>query len=62
MFNLHELEKLGVKKGIVYNMIKEVLITLISDDLVDQDKMGAGNFFWALPSKALSSVIFLMVA
>lgn len=35
VFNLHELEKLGVKKGIVFNMIKDVLTSLMSDDLVE---------------------------
>ncbi len=31
--------------------MKEVLQALVDDGLVDNDKIGAGNFFWALPSK-----------
>jgi hypothetical protein len=32
-------------------------MNLISDDLVEQDKIGIANFYWALPSKAISTVI-----
>jgi hypothetical protein len=37
---------------VVSQTIKEVLSHLCSDGLVDSDKIGSGNFFWALPSKA----------
>ena len=50
MFNLKELEKLGSKSGIVLNMIKEVLDSLVDDDLVTSDKIGSANFYWSLPS------------
>lgn len=32
--------------------VKEILQSLVDDFLVDYDKIGAGNFYWALPSKA----------
>jgi hypothetical protein len=50
-FHLKDIEKLGVKKGIVYQSIKEVLDSLVADNLVETDKIGSSNFFWALPSK-----------
>ena len=30
----------------------------MSDNLVESDKIGAGNFFWSLPSKAYQNVQF----
>ncbi len=32
--------------------VKEVLQSLVDDNLVDFDKIGSGNFYWALPSNA----------
>jgi hypothetical protein len=56
VFTLKEIEKIGSKeKGIVEQTIKDVLQTLVDDGLVETDKIGAGNFFWALPSKAGNS-------
>jgi hypothetical protein len=67
VFNLKELEKLGGKAGIgtlfrknfemlVPQTVKDVLESLISDNLVESDKIGAGNFYWSLPSKAYQNV------
>ncbi|KAI0266778.1 meiotic nuclear division protein 1 [Gloeopeniophorella convolvens] len=51
-FQLKELEKLGPKmKGIVSQSVKEVLQSLVDDDLVQTDKVGASNFFWSFPSQ-----------
>ena len=33
--------------------VKEVLQSLVDDNLVDSDKIGSGNFFWSFPSKAV---------
>ena len=44
---------------VVSQSIKEVLQSLCDDGLVDSDKIGAGNFFWALPSKAGQTVFLL---
>lgn len=51
MLNLKELEKWGPKKGIVLQTVKDVNQSLLDDNLVETDKIGAGAFFWALPSK-----------
>jgi hypothetical protein len=40
-----------MKAGIVLPSVKEVLDSLRADDLVNSDKIGAGNFFWSFPSK-----------
>jgi len=53
VMNLKELEKLGPKSGIVLQSVKEVLDSLCSDYLVEGDKIGSANFFWALPSRAI---------
>ncbi|KAH9998434.1 meiotic nuclear division protein 1 [Russula compacta] len=51
-FQLRELEKLGPKmKGIVAQSVKEVLQSLVDDNLVQTDKIGSSNFFWSFPSQ-----------
>lgn len=50
-FHLKDIEKLGVKKGIIFQAIKDVLDSLVADNLVECDKIGSSNFYWSLPSK-----------
>lgn len=52
VFNLKEIEKLGAKKGVVFQTIKDVNQSLVDDNLVQFDKIGSGAFFWSLPSMA----------
>lgn len=33
-------------------IIKDINQSLVDDNLVTQDKIGQGSFFWSLPSKA----------
>ena len=48
-----ELEKLADKqKGIVSNTVRGVLDELISDGLVETDRVGSTTLFWSLPNKA----------
>eukprot|EP00249_Psilotum_nudum_P016368 c25787_g1_i1 orf=105-611(+) len=49
---LRELEKLGPKKGVISQTVKDVLQTLVDDDLVFKDKIGTSVYFWSLPSCA----------
>mmetsp|Transcript_35928 Transcript_35928/g.52718 ORF Transcript_35928/g.52718 Transcript_35928/m.52718 type:complete len:459 (+) Transcript_35928:120-1496(+) len=51
VYSMKELEKLGAKKGVLSQVIPDVVKGLVDDGLVDMDKIGGGNFFWALPSK-----------
>ncbi|CAG2103260.1 unnamed protein product [Medioppia subpectinata] len=56
-FLLKELEKLGPKlKGVVMQSVKEIVQSLVADDLVETDKIGSSTYFWSFPSKALNSV------
>jgi hypothetical protein len=53
---LKELEKIAPKqKGIISQSVKDVLQSLVDDNLVDTDKVGTSSFYWAFPSKALAS-------
>lgn len=52
VFVLKEVEKLGVKKGITPQSIKDVLQSLIDDDIVHQERIGSANYFWSFPSEA----------
>ncbi|XP_047328056.1 meiotic nuclear division protein 1 homolog [Impatiens glandulifera] len=51
-FLLKELEKLGPKKGVITQSVKDVLQNLVDDDLVSKDKIGTSVYFWSLPSCA----------
>mmetsp|Transcript_6903 Transcript_6903/g.6057 ORF Transcript_6903/g.6057 Transcript_6903/m.6057 type:complete len:84 (+) Transcript_6903:52-303(+) len=54
-FKLVEIEKIGAKKGVVMQSIKDVNKSLADDNLIETDKIGAGCFFWSLPSKGFST-------
>ncbi|KAK2968218.1 hypothetical protein RJ640_027350 [Escallonia rubra] len=49
---LKELEKLGPKKGVISQSVKDVIQSLVDDDLVLKDKIGTSIYFWSLPSCA----------
>ncbi|OVA08504.1 Meiotic nuclear division protein 1 [Macleaya cordata] len=49
---LKELEKLGPKKGVISQSVKDVVQSLVDDDLVSKDKVGSSVYFWSLPSCA----------
>nr|CDS32971.1 meiotic nuclear division protein 1 [Hymenolepis microstoma] len=52
-YTLKELERLCHKeKGIPSMTVKDVLMSLVFDGLVDSDKIGTSTYFWAFPSKA----------
>ncbi|PIA64542.1 hypothetical protein AQUCO_00100194v1 [Aquilegia coerulea] len=51
-FLLKELEKLGPKKGVISQSVKDVVQSLVDDDLVSKDKVGSSIYFWSLPSCA----------
>ena len=53
MYNLKEVEKLGAKKGIVEQSIKDVNQGLVDDGKVSTEKIGSGNFYWSFPSQQL---------
>ena len=36
--------------------VKEILQSLVDDDMVDSERIGTSNYFWAFPSKALNAV------
>ncbi|XP_078439722.1 mnd1 family protein isoform X2 [Wolffia australiana] len=49
---LKELEKLGPKRGVISQSVKDVVQSLVDDDLVLKDKIGTSVYFWSLPSSA----------
>ncbi|GMN50678.1 hypothetical protein TIFTF001_019827 [Ficus carica] len=51
-FLLKELEKSGPKKGVITQSVKDVVQSLVDDDLVSKDKIGTSVYFWSLPSCA----------
>ncbi|XP_022110506.1 meiotic nuclear division protein 1 homolog isoform X2 [Acanthaster planci] len=53
VFQLKELEKIAPKtKGITSMSVKDVVQSLVDDGMVDSDRIGTSNYFWAFPSKA----------
>lgn len=53
VFLLKDIEKIAPKnKGITSMSVKDVVMSLVHDGLVDSDKIGTSVYFWAFPSKA----------
>ncbi|KAM7394501.1 hypothetical protein PAMP_021300 [Pampus punctatissimus] len=54
VFQLKDIEKIAPKtKGITPMSVKEVLQSLVDDNMVDCERVGTSNYYWAFPSKAL---------
>ncbi|XP_077971529.1 meiotic nuclear division protein 1 homolog [Styela clava] len=54
-FHIKEMEKIAPKlKGITPMSVKEVLQSLVDDDMVETEKVGTSSFYWAFPSKAVN--------
>ena len=48
-----DLEKIAPKlKGITSMSVKDVVTSLVDDNMVDSEKIGTSIYFWAFPSKA----------
>ncbi|KEH27245.1 meiotic nuclear division-like protein [Medicago truncatula] len=43
---------MGPKKGVISQSVKDVVQSLVDDDLVSKDKIGTSVYFWSLPSCA----------
>lgn len=54
-YQLKDIEKLGVKKGVTSQSIKDILMSLVDDGLVITDKIGTSNYFWSFPSAAIQT-------
>ncbi|KAG2222047.1 hypothetical protein INT45_003692 [Circinella minor] len=54
-FQLKELEKIGPKKGVVAQSVKEVIQSLVDDGLVTTDKIGTSNYYWSFPSNTANT-------
>ncbi|KAI8927380.1 meiotic nuclear division protein 1 [Entophlyctis helioformis] len=54
---LRELEKIAPKqKGIIEKSVKEVLDGLVADGLVQTEKIGTSNYYWAYPGSAAHQI------
>jgi len=51
-FQLPELEKSASKLGVVLQTVKEIVVELCSEYLVENDKIGVSQFYWSFPSAA----------
>ena len=52
--SLKEVEKFAIKqKSIPPMLVKQILQSLVDDDLVTCDKIGSSNYYWAFPSEAI---------
>ncbi|XP_014251585.1 meiotic nuclear division protein 1 homolog [Cimex lectularius] len=53
-FQLKELETIASKeKGIVAQTVKDVLQSLVDDNLVETDKIGTSTYYWSFPSHSI---------
>ena len=46
----------GVISVLASMSVKDVVQSLVDDDMIDTDRIGTSNYFWAFPSKALHTV------
>ncbi|XP_071388933.1 meiotic nuclear division protein 1 homolog [Centroberyx affinis] len=54
VFQLKDIEKIAPKtKGITPMSVKDVLQSLVDDNMVDCERVGTSNYYWSFPSKAL---------
>lgn len=50
-YQLKDIEKIATsQKGVVEKSVKEVLISLVDDDLVDSAKIAQSTYYWSFPS------------
>ncbi|KAI8099773.1 meiotic nuclear division protein 1 [Halteromyces radiatus] len=56
VYQLKDLEKIGPKKGINAQSVKDVVQSLVDDDLVITDKIGSSNYYWSFPSAATQAI------
>lgn len=54
-FHLKEIEKLAVNKGITFQSVKDVLDSLVSDDLVEAERVGNSTYYFSFASKVLNA-------
>ena len=52
-YNIKEVEQLGSKLGVVLQTIKDINQSLVDDNLVYTDKIGAANFYWSFVSNEM---------
>ena len=50
-YHFKEIEKESLKRGIVYMSVKEVLDSLVNDNMVEVEKIGSSSYYVYLPSK-----------
>ncbi|XP_061586935.1 meiotic nuclear division protein 1 homolog [Cololabis saira] len=56
VFQLKDIEKIAPKsKGIAPMTVKDVLQSLVDDNMVDCERVGTSNYYWSFPSKALNT-------
>ena len=53
IFNLRQLESLGKKAGVVQQTVKDVVASLVDDNIVCMEKIGSSNYFWGFTSTAV---------
>ena len=41
-------------------VIKDILQGLVDDGMVDSERVGTSNYYWAYPSKAVNNVSWLI--
>lgn len=61
LFQLKELEKLGPKKGVITQSVKDVVQSLVDDDLVLKDKIGTSVSICSYEHVKCGSLLIQMI-
>lgn len=56
VYQLKDVEKFGTKAGIVPQTVKDVLQSLVDDNLVHGEKVGISTYYWSFPSEASAKI------
>ncbi len=48
---VQDVEKVAAKEGVVLQSVKDVLLGLVADDAVHEERIGASKYYWSFPSE-----------
>ena len=52
---MKDVERAAARRGVVSQTVKDVVQSLVDDDLVHVDKIGTSNWYWAFPGEATNN-------
>lgn len=54
VFQLKDVEKMALKKGVIVQSVKDCVNQLVADNLIETDKIGSSTYFWMFRNKQVN--------